>query len=111
MPRSREGKQLPSLLGAFPRQCDARATVSVVVYEYGAVLPQLCLHSDRGTGRPGADAVLQDAVLGESGLDLDAAGEDVGCRGGVRGEAALAVDGGADQDDGVTVGVDAQRVR
>ncbi|GGW77330.1 hypothetical protein GCM10010350_72950 [Streptomyces galilaeus] len=82
----------------------------VVVHDYIAVPLRLRLHTDRGTGRPGPDPVLQDAGLGEARFDLGAAGQDVGRRFVVGSEVTLAIDGSATQDDGVAVGIEAQQV-
>ncbi|GHB26570.1 hypothetical protein GCM10010346_57690 [Streptomyces chryseus] len=54
---------------------------------------------------------LKDAGLGETGFDLGTAGQDVGRRLVVGGEVAFAVDRSAAQNDGVTVGVEAQQIR
>lgn len=96
---------------ASPGQGGAGAAVAVVVDHRSPVGSAIDRHSYSGPGRPETDAVVDNRGLGQPGLHGSAAGEDVGCGLLIRLQAAVAIEGGAAEDHGVAVGVDAEQVR
>lgn len=85
--------------------------MAVVVHDHGAVFEPVALDSNYVSGGSGSNAVLDDLRVSQARLGECAAGQDGLCCGIIGVHIADSVNGGAAQDDGVPVRIDAQQFR